>query len=111
LFFYFFIFYAFLLFPDARDLLSRLLELDGRKRATFNEVRVHPFFNNGKKMANADVAKLFPAVPQDSLSTSIITHLKALGFKDQTQLEQRITHDPLSLEYVLYQIYRNNNVK
>ncbi|KAJ3110371.1 MAP/microtubule affinity-regulating kinase 3 [Phlyctochytrium bullatum] len=72
------------LLPNARHLISRLITVDPKKRATLQEVLLHPWVNEGHKHPPYNYLPIRPtSLPINQLSRDLVSRLNAFGYRNE----------------------------
>ena len=86
---------------DARDLISRMLEVDPAKRITIDAVRRHPWLSSAVRRSQPCHAK--PNGSEADLDQGILSQLEHLGF-DLSTVEHAVRTKTFSHEYACYEM-------
>lgn len=77
-----------ILFTELRDLLSKMLTIDPKKRITLAEIRIHPFTMKNYEEPPASYVPKFRVIT--SIDESVMREVVALGFEDNQVNRQLI---------------------
>ncbi|KXS22345.1 Pkinase-domain-containing protein [Gonapodya prolifera JEL478] len=90
---------------SARDLLHSMLQVDPEQRATVDELRAHPWTNEGYE---SPVETFLPvrSFPPSELDQMILEKMVAYGFTDCEETKEAILTDSKSQEFSIYYLLK-----
>jgi len=96
---------------ECKDLISRLLVVDSKKRATIAEVLNHKWTQKSEKHAASPPSKRNSINTYDELDHDVISKLEDIGFKEEEIVMQLLQDEHTSQCYSLYYILHDLKVK
>jgi len=96
---------------ECKDLISRLLVVDSKKRATIAEVLNHKWTKKAEKAIASPPSKRGSINTYDELDHDVISKLEDIGFKEEDIVMQLLKDDHTSQCYSLYYILHDLKLK
>jgi len=96
---------------DCKDLISRLLVVDSKKRATIAEALNHKWTKIAEKPVASPPSKRNSVNTYDDLDHDVISKLEDIGFKEEDIVMQLLQDDHTSQCYSLYYILYDLKLK
>ncbi|KAJ3337231.1 hypothetical protein HDU93_001421 [Gonapodya sp. JEL0774] len=92
--------------PLAQDILHSMLHVDPTKRATVDDLREHPWTNEGH---SAPVRTFLPvrAFPPTTIDDKILHRMECYGFEDLDKVRKAIMEDLNSEEFAIYHLMKD----
>mmetsp|Transcript_4236 Transcript_4236/g.5926 ORF Transcript_4236/g.5926 Transcript_4236/m.5926 type:complete len:566 (-) Transcript_4236:14-1711(-) len=96
---------------DCAHLISRMLTVDPKNRATIPEIITHPWINRGQKISLSQQIRTRPAIDRELIKEEILDTLEDLGFDKMEVIANLIAGESVKQGFVLYYLILDQHEK